>query len=88
AKNRNFLDRLGIGDRLMFKAARNTPLKSWQEWFNKAVSAVRSGVERIFGTGKTCYGLGRTRYFGEARVAGDCHTFAIAYNLRRALSLV
>lgn len=88
AKNREFLDRLGIDDRLMFKAARNTPLKSWQEWFNKAVSAVRSGVERVFGTGKTCYGLGRTRYFGEARVAGDCHTFAIAYNLRRALSLV
>jgi IS5 family transposase len=86
-KNRAFLARLGIGDCLMYKAARNTPLKPWQEWFNRAVSAVRSGVERVFGTGKTGYGLGRTRYFGEARVAGDCLTFAIAYNLRRALSL-
>ena len=87
-KNRDFLSRMGIADALMYKAARNRPLKSWQEWFNKAVSVVRSGVERIFGTGKTAYGLGKTRYFGEARVAGDCHTFAIAYNLRRALSLV
>ena len=87
-KNRDFLSRMGIADALMYKAARNSPLKSWQKWFNKAVSAVRSGVERIFGTGKTCYGLGKTRYFGEARVAGDCYTFAIAYNLRRALSLV
>ena len=87
-KNRDFLIRMGIADALMYKAARNKPLKSWQEWFNKAVSVVRSGVERIFGTGKTCYGLGKTRYFGEARVAGDCYTFAIAYNLRRALSLV
>lgn len=87
-KNRDFLTRMGIADALMYKAARNKPLKSWQEWFNKAVSVVRSGVERIFGTGKTCYGLGKTRYFGEARVDGDCYTFAIAYNLRRALSLV
>jgi len=87
-KNRDFLSRMGIADALMYKAARNSPLKSWQKWFNKAVSAVRSGVERVFGTGKTGYGLGKTRYFGEARVAGDCYTFAIAYNLRRALSLV
>lgn len=86
-KNRDFLSRMGIADALMYKAARNTPLKSWQEWFNKAVSAIRSGVERVFGTGKTGYGLGKTRYFGEARVEGDCYTFAIAYNLRRALSL-
>lgn len=87
-KNRDFLSRMGIADALMYKATRNKPLKPWQEWFNKAVSAVRSGVERVFGTGKTGYGLGKTRYFGEARVEGDCYTFAIAYNLRRALSLV
>lgn len=86
-KNRDFLARMGIADALMYKAARNTPLKAWQEWFNKAVSKVRCGVERVFGTGKTGYGLGRTRYYGEVRVAGHCHTFAIAYNLRRALSL-
>ena len=87
-KNRDFLETSGIADALMYKAARNKPLKSWQEWFNKAVFAVRSGVERIFGTGKTGCGLGKTRYFDEARVAGDCHTFTIVYNLRRALSLV
>jgi len=86
-KNRDFLGALGIADALMYKAARNKPLKPWQEWFNKAMSAVRSGVERVLGTGKTGYGLGKTRYFDEARGAGDCYTFAIAYNLRRALSL-
>lgn len=87
-KNRDFLKRMGIGDALMYKPARNTPLKPWQEWFNKAVSSVRSGVERVFGTGKTGYGLGKTRYFGEARVNADCLTFAVAYNLRRAVKLV
>ena len=88
AKNREFLEQLGVGDALMYRAARNTPLKPWQEWFNKAVSGVRSGVERVFGTGKTGYGLGKTRYFGEARVHADNLTFAMAYNLRRAVSLV
>jgi IS5 family transposase len=86
-KNRDFLSRMGVADALMYKAARGKPLKSWQKWFNKAVSTVRSGVERVFGTGKTGYGLGKTRYFGGSRVEGDCYTFAIAYNLRRALSL-
>ena len=87
-KNRDFLDRIGVGDALMYKAARGRPLKPWQECFNKAVSLVRSGVERVFGTGKTGYGLGKTRYFGEERVKGDCLTFAMAYNLRRAACLV
>ena len=86
-KNRDFLKAQGIGDGLMYKAARNRPLKPWQKWFNVAVSPIRSGVERVFGTGKTGYGLGTTRYFGEARVAADHLTFAMAYNLRRALSL-
>lgn len=87
-KNRDYLERMKIENRLMYKASRGKPLKNWQVWHNKAVSSVRSGVERVFGTGKMVYGLGRTRYFGEARVKSDCLTFAIAYNLRRAVSLV
>ena len=86
-KNRDFLKAKGIEDQVMYKAARNRPLKPWQKWFNKAVSPIRSGVERVFGTGKTGYGLGQTRYFGEARVAADHLAFAMAYNLRRASSL-
>lgn len=86
-KNRDFLKAKGIGDRLMYKAARNRPLKPWQKWFNVAVAPIRAGVERVFGTGKTGYGLGQTRYFGEARVAADHLAFAMAYNLRRASSL-
>ena len=86
-KNRDVLARMGIANPPMCKAACNKPLKSRWKWFNKAVSEVRCGVERVFGPGKTGYGLGRTRYYGEAKVAGHCHTFAIACNLRRALSL-
>lgn len=86
-KNRDFLKRMKIKDQLMYKAARNKPLKPWQEWFNKAVSPIRSGVERVFGIGKTSYGLEKTRYLGLARVEADCHAFAMAYSLRRALSL-
>jgi hypothetical protein len=45
------------------------------------------GVVDILVPGKTGYGLDKTRYFGGSRVEGDCYTFAIAYNLRRALNL-
>jgi IS5 family transposase len=38
----------GIEDRVMYRAARDTPLKSWQSWFNKAVAGIRAGVERRF----------------------------------------
>lgn len=86
-KNRDFLKRMKIKDQLMYKAQRNKPLKPWQEWFNKAISPIRSGVERVFGTGKISYGLEQTRYFGLERVDADHHAFAMAYNLRRALSL-
>jgi len=86
--NRDYLKELGIKDQLMHKAARNKPLKSWQRWFNKAVSGIRSAVERPFATGKGYYGLGRARYRGQDRVNGQFHMFAMAYNMRRAVSLV
>jgi IS5 family transposase len=47
----------GIADGLMYKAARNKPLKPWQTWFNKAVAAIRAAVERRFGIMKRGYGF-------------------------------
>jgi Transposase DDE domain len=51
----------GINDGLMYKAARNKPLKPWQSWFNKAVAAIRAAVERRFGIMKRGYGFRRVR---------------------------
>ncbi len=56
--SRKFRDALadaGIQAGIMHKARRNTPLKDWQKWFNKAVSPIRSAVERGFATMKRYY---------------------------------
>jgi IS5 family transposase len=87
-EHRQWLKDNNIQDRLMYKAQKNKMLTSWQTWFNKSVSSVRSGVERIFGVGKRSYGLGRARYRGTKRVEGHFFVIAMAYNLRRAITIV
>jgi transposase, IS5 family len=87
-EHRKWLRENGIEDRLMYKAQKNKPLVDWQKWFNKAISSVRSGVERVFGVGKRSYGLGRARYRRLERVRGHFFVIAMAYNLRRAITIV
>lgn len=55
--------------------------------WNRAVSAVRRRVEKIFGTSKRSYGLGRARYLGLARVSLQVHLTFLAYNLTHAVRL-
>ena len=86
--HREWLKELGVKDCLMHKAARNTPLKNWQVWFNKAVSGPRAQVEQFFGIVKRSYGLARARYRSQARNETHFLILATAYNLRRSLSLV
>jgi transposase, IS5 family len=55
--------------------------------WNRTVSSVRCRVEKIFGTSKRSYGLGRARYVGLARVSLQAHLTFLAYNLTRAVRL-
>ena len=75
----------GINDGLMYKAARNKPLKPWQSWFNKAVAAIRAAVERRFDHERS-YGFRRVRYIGLSRNACHLHLLCTAINLKRALA--
>jgi IS5 family transposase len=77
----------GIDDRVMYRAARNKPLKPWQSWFNKAVAGIRAGVERRFAVMKRHYGCRRVRYLGLIRNACHLHLLCTAINLKRALVL-
>jgi len=77
----------GIEDRVMYKAGRNKPLKSWQTWFNKAVAGIRAGVERRFAVMKRHYGFRRVRYLGLKRNACHLRLLCTAINLKRALVL-
>lgn len=54
----------------------------------KAIHRVRSRIEKIFGTWKRSYGLRRMRWRGLAKAALQVRLTAIAYNLRRSISLL
>lgn len=54
----------------------------------KAIQRVRSRIEKIFGTWKRSYGLRRMRWRGLAKAAMQVHLTAIAYNLRRGVTLL
>ena len=75
----------GIEDRVMYRAALDTPMKSWQSWFNKAVAGIRAGVERRFAVMKRHYGFRRVRYLGLLRNACHLQLLCTAINLKRAL---
>jgi IS5 family transposase len=63
--------------------AKTTARRAW----NRTVASVRCRVEKIFGTAKRSYGLGRARYVGLSRVSLQVHLTLLTYNLTRACGL-
>ena len=64
--------------------AKNAAKKAW----NATISPVRVLIEKVFGTAKRSYGLARARYLGRRRVSLQVHLTFMAYNLRRAATLL
>lgn len=56
--------------------------------WNQPIHRVRGRIEKIFGTWKRSYGLRRMRWRGLAKASVQVHLTAIAYNLKRTLSIV
>ena len=57
-----------------------------QAW-NQPIHRVRGRIEKIFGTWKRSYGLRRMRWRGLAKAACQVRLTAIAYNLKRSLTI-
>lgn len=57
-----------------------------QAW-NQPIHRVRARIEKIFGTWKRSYGLRRMRWRGLAKAAVQVRLTAIAYNLKRTLTI-
>jgi IS5 family transposase len=55
---------------------------------NAAVRRVRRRIEKVFGTWKRSYGLRRMRWLGLAKAGPQVRLAAIAYNLRRTVTLL
>lgn len=56
--------------------------------WNRPIHRVRSRIEKIFGTWKRSYGLRRMRWRGLAKATVQVHLTAIAYNLKRSLTIL
>jgi transposase, IS5 family len=55
--------------------------------WNAEVRRVRCRIEKVFGTCKRSYGLGRMRWLGLAKAGLQVRLTAIAYNLRRSATI-
>ncbi|MEE4345325.1 MAG: IS5 family transposase [Paracoccaceae bacterium] len=62
----------------------NAAKRAW----NASIHPVRCSIEKVFGTVKRSYGLARARYLGRRRVSLQVHLALLAYNLRRAATLL
>ena len=50
--------------------------------------AVRCRIEKVFGTCKRSYGLRQMRWLGLAKAGLQVRLTAVAYNLRRSLTIL
>ena len=78
SKRRERLKAAGIEPRILYKARRNKPLKTWQKYVNKTAAVVRAAVERPFALMKGPYRFARCRYRGLARNDAHLQLFASA----------
>jgi len=81
-----FRDR-GVAARLMFRAARGTPLRGWQVRLNKIWTKARAPVEGAFASTKRWCGMPRIRYLGMKGARIQVYLAALAHNLKRMLKL-
>ena len=56
--------------------------------WNQPIHRVRGRIEKIFGTWKRSYGLRRMRWMGLAKASLQIRLTAIAYNMKRAQSIL
>ena len=86
--NRHVLSERQTESGILYKARRHKPLLHWQVQANKLYSKTRHHVERVFAHLKCHYGYRRYRYKGWAANQVHLDLLAIAYNLKRALTIL
>jgi IS5 family transposase len=86
---RRRLKAAGVKDRIMHRSHKHqAALPPWQALRNRLISPIRSAVERVFGTFKRTYGYRRVRYRGLQANLLQLRLLCIAFNLRKAVTLL
>jgi IS5 family transposase len=83
-----WLNARGIRSRIMHRASRSHPLTPRAEQFNRAVAKTRQGIERVFAHWKGHYEFHQVRYRSIRKNHVQLLAVAIAYNLKRAASIL
>jgi IS5 family transposase len=83
AARRQWLKRRGIVNGILCRAHRGRPLIAAEQMFNRALSAIRCGIEKIFGHWKRSLGYRRGRYVGWARNRLELEFKCVVWNLKR-----
>lgn len=83
AVRRQWLKRRGIVNGILSRARRGRPLIPAEQLFNRALSAIRCGIEKIFGHWKRSLGYRRGRYVGWARNRLELEFKCVVWNLKR-----
>ena len=82
-ENRSYLQTHHLQDGIMHKAQRNRALTEEEKQGNKAISPIRSTIERTFGSIRRWFHGGRCRYRGLAKTHTQNILESIAFNLYR-----
>ena len=83
AKNDEILKKLALKNGIMHKKKKGKKIGIWEDKFNKLISKTRYRIERTFGSIKSWFGGGKTRYRGLKKTHAQHLLEAMAYNLYR-----
>jgi len=84
---RRWCQRRKIANGILRKAFRGQPLDDMTVLFNRVMSRVRCGIEKIFGWWKRCAGYRRVRYVGREPNRLELEFKSICWNLKRLTHL-
>ena len=87
-ENRSYLQTHHLQDGIMHKAQRNRALTEEEKQRNKAISPIRSTIERTFGSIRRWFHGGRCRYRGLAKTHTQNILESIAFNLYRTPGVI
>lgn len=87
-ENRSYLETHHLQDGIMHKAQRNRALTEQEKQRNKAISPIRTTIERTFGSIRRWFHGGRCRYRGLAKTHTQNILESIAFNLYRTPGII
>ena len=82
-----WLKRRGVVNGILRRARRGECLSAADQMMNRTLSAIRSGIEKVFGHWKRRLGCRRVGYVGWARNRLELESKCVVWNLKRRVNV-